>query len=264
MNDLFKQSLAVLMAAGLTTIAAGAAAAQTAPPAACADDLRHNATREQAEFADRNGRTIRGLIYRPQTANGAAVVLLHSEDGLGVDAPRFDPHAIQLATRGYHVLVPNYYDARPGRARKTGLDISTWSDVAADAVSHVGTLPGVDAQRVGLWGYSLGGFLATDGSMNDRATARVAVGVATGTAVWQPLRGRRAMPMLMIHGRSDPDVPAATMRDLASSMRLRGATVDVALIDSSQHFMEGPIWCEVFQHTRRFLDAHLLPAVPAA
>lgn len=260
----FKHCAAAFMVAGLATATTAHAQTEAAPPAACADDLRQNATRVQAEFVDRNGRTIRGLLYGPRTANGAAVVLLHSEDGLGVDAPRFDAHAIQLATRGYHVLVPNYYDARPGRARKTGLDISTWSDVAADAVSHIGTLPGIDPQRVGLWGYSLGGFLATDGSMNDRATARVAVGVATGTAVWQPLRGRRAMPMLMIHGRSDPDVPAATMRDLAASMRLRGATVEVALIDSSQHFMEGPVWCEVFQHTRRFLDAHLLPAVPAA
>jgi hypothetical protein len=27
--------------------------------------------------------------------------------------------------------------------------------------------------------------------------------------------------------------------------------------------MTGPVWCEVFQHTRRFLDANLLPAATA-
>lgn len=256
---------AALAAASLllgSAAAAQDAPAQTAPApasmAGCADDIRHNAMREQAEFVS-DGRTIRGLIYKPQTANGAAVVLLHGEDGLGADALRFDPHAIQLASRGYHVLVPNYYDSRPGRVRRNGLDMRTWTAVGADSVRHVGTMPGVDPQRVGLWGYSLGGFLATDGSMADEAPARVAIGVATGASLWEPERGRRALPILMIHGRADPDVSPSSMRTLAASLRLRGSTVDVQMIDSNEHFMNGPIWCEVFQHTRTFLDANLLP-----
>lgn len=266
------RGFAALAAASLLVASASAASAQTAPaqatpaPAAqagCSDDQRHNATREQAEFTS-GGRTIRGLIYKPRTSNGAGVVLLHGFRGLDDDAHAFDPHAIQLATRGYTVLVPNIFDARPYRARRNGLDMNTWAAMGADAVRHVGTIAGVDPQKVGLWGYSLGGFLATDGSVSPDAPAAVAVGVSAGTDIWsEPTRGHRAMPILLIHGRADPSVTPSSMRSLATNLRLRGATVEVQMIESSQHVLEGPIWCEVFQHTRRFLDANLLPASAA-
>lgn len=264
--------LASLAGTGLLFGAATSAFAQTAPAqtapapasfAGCSDDVRHNATREQAEFVSA-GRTIRGLIYKPRISNGAGVVLLHGFRGLSVDAPAFDPHAIQLATRGYTVLVPNYFDARPYRDRRTGQDIKLWSDTAADAARYVGSLEGVNPQKVALWGYSLGGYLATDPSVAPGAPAALAIGVSTGTDIWsEPTRGRREIPILLIHGRADPSVTPSSMRSLAANLRLRGATVDTETIEASQHVLEGPIWCDVFQLSRRFLDTHLLPA-PAA
>jgi hypothetical protein len=35
------------------------------------------------------------------------------------------------------------------------------------------------------------------------------------------------------------------------------------MLAASERSMSGPVWCEVFQHTRRFLDANLLPAAAA-
>ena len=254
------------LAATSLLLAAGVAFAQAAPAstAGCPDEIRHNAAREQAEFVS-EGRTIRGLIYKPGVPNGAAVVLLHGSQGLSVDAPRFDPHAVQLASRGYLVFVPNYFDSRPWRTRRNGLDMSAWAQTGANAVSYVATLPGVDPARVALWGYSYGGYLAVDDTVRPDSPAALAIGVSAGTAIWdEPTRGRRAVPILMIHGRADPSVTPSSMRTLAANLRLRGATVDVELIDANQHEMNGPIWCEVFRHTRAFLDAHLLPAPAAA
>ena len=54
------------------------------------------------------------------------------------------------------------------------------------------------------------------------------------------------------------------MRDLAANLRRRGATVEVQMLAAPERSMTGPVWCEVFQHTRRFLDANLLPAAAAA
>jgi hypothetical protein len=35
------------------------------------------------------------------------------------------------------------------------------------------------------------------------------------------------------------------------------------MLASPERSMTGPVWCEVFQHTRRFLDTHLVPGAAA-
>ena len=263
MNQNFPHRLLACAAAALMLGAATNVAAQAAAPAGCSDDVPQRATRGNAEYIS-NSQTVRGLLYRPTgPANGAAVVLLHSSEGLSVDAHSFDPHAIQLAARGYHVLVPNYFEARARKVPWRGNDVRQWEEAGHDAVAYMGTLEGVDPTRVGIWGFSLGGFIATDGSANPDSAARVAIGVATGAAISEPERGRRELPMLLIEGYSTfPVISPATMRDLAANLRRRGATVEVQMLTSAERSMSGPVWCEVFQHTRRFLDANLLP--PAA
>lgn len=264
MTRLPNPALAAAVAAALL-FSAGDVSAQAAAPSTtgCPDDVRHNATREAAELMSGND-TIRGYIYKPAIPNGAGIVLLHGAQGLPVDAPRFDPHAIQLASRGYTVLVPSYFDARPWpRQGPAGREMSEWTKAGADAVRHVATQAGVDPARVALWGYSYGGYLATDGSVREDAPAAVAIGVSTGQAIWgQNDRGGRAIPVLMIHGRADTAVTPSSMQTLAANLRRRGATVETETIDAQSHAYDGPVWCDVFRHTRRFLDTHLL--TPAA
>ena len=262
----FSNRLLACAAAALMLGAASQASAQAAAMAGCSDDVPQRATRGPAEFIS-NSQTVRGLIYKPTgPANGAAVVLLHSSEGLTVDAHSFDPHAIQLAARGYHVLVPNYFEARARQVPWNGRDVRLWEEAGHDAVAYMGTLEGVDPARVGIWGFSLGGFVATDGSAHPESTARVAIGVGTGRAIFEPGRTRRELPMLLIEGYSTfPVISSATMRELAADLRRRGGTVEVQMLTSRDPAMTGAVWCEVFQHTRRFLDANLLPAAaPAA
>lgn len=257
----------LVLAAAIAAVAlfcAGEVSAQAAAPAGCSDDVPQRATRGNTEFIS-NSQTVRALIYKPTgPANGAAVVLLHSSEGLTIDAHSFDPHAIQLAARGYHVLVPNYFEARARKVPWNGRDVRLWEEAGHDAVAYMGTLEGVDPARVGIWGFSLGGFVATDGSAHPDSTARVAIGVATGEDIFEPSRTRRELPMLLIEGYSTfPVISSATMRELAADLRRRGGTVEVQMLMSRDPSMTGAVWCEVFQHTRRFLDTHLLPAAAA-
>jgi dipeptidyl aminopeptidase/acylaminoacyl peptidase len=223
----------------------------------CVGDVPQNAVREPVEFqAGRD--TIRGYIYRPANPNGAGVVLLHGTQGLRVDGPRYDPHAIQLASRGYTVLMPNYFDGTswPRQGPSKG-HMDNWASTGANAVRYLGTQTGVDPARVALWGYSFGGYAATDGSVREDAPAAVAIGVSTGKYVWEPDRGRREIPVLMIHGRADTTMTPYEMHELAGNLRRRGATVETVTVDARTHSYDGPVWCDVFQHTRRFLDVHL-------
>jgi dienelactone hydrolase len=241
----------------------GTVQAQATTTGPCADSVQRAASRQLLEFRSQD-RNVSALIYRPQTPNGAAVVLLHGGGGADNDAPRFDPHAMQLASRGYHVLVPSYFDAQAGARGGRGAQIRLWNRVATDAAREVGSMAGVQPTRIALWGYSLGGFLATDGAMDEGALARVAIGVSTGTDVWDTSRNRRSIPVLLLHGRRDPVISYSSMQNLANSLRDRGATVETVQIASNNHPLEAGAWCEVFDHTRRFLDTHLLPSPRSA
>lgn len=228
----------------------------SAVQAACADDIAHAAAREQASYA--SGRaTVRGLIYRPARPNGAGVVLLHGARGLAADAATFDPHAIQLASRGYHVLVPNYYDAEPGRERRTSRDLRLWRGAAADGAAFLAQQPGMDPDRVALWGYSLGGFLSGETAMEADGVA-AAVSVAGGLDVGEAGREGRAVPLLLIHARRDPVISPISTRRWGDGLRRRGAAVEVEALDWDGHGFDGPTWCDVFGRTRVFLDRALI------
>ena len=223
--------------------------------AACADDLPHAAIREQASYAS-GAATVRGLIYRPARPNGAGVVLLHGARGLSADAPTFDPHAIQLASRGYHVLVPNYYDAAPGRERRTGRDLRLWRGAAEAGAAFLAQQPGMAPGRVALWGYSLGGFLAGETAMEADGVA-AAVSVAGGLDVGEAGRGGRTVPLLLIHARRDPVISPISTRRWGEGLQRRGAMVEVQALDWDGHGFNGPTWCDVFGRTRAFLDRAL-------
>jgi dipeptidyl aminopeptidase/acylaminoacyl peptidase len=228
----------------------------TAARAACPDDVAQAATREQVSF-ESGPATVRGLIYRPAHPNGAGVLLLHGARGLSADAPVFDPHAVQLASRGYHVLVPNYYDAEPGRERRTARDLRIWRRAASDGAEFLAAQPGVEPGRVALWGYSLGGFLAGEAAMEAGGVA-AAVSVAGGLDAGEAGRERRAVPLLLIHARRDPVISPNSTRRWGDGLQRRGATVEVQALDWAGHGLDGPTWCDVFGRTRAFLERSLI------
>jgi len=223
--------------------------------AACPDDVAHAATREQASYASGLA-TVRGLIYRPARPNGAGVVLLHGARGLAADAQTFDPHAVQLASRGYYVLVPNYYDAEPGRQRRTSRDLRIWRTAAADGAEFLAGQPGMEPGRVALWGYSLGGWLAGETAMEAGGVA-AGVSVAGGLDVAEAGRARREVPLLLIHARQDPVISPLSTRRWGDGLQRRGARVQVEALDWEGHGFDAATWCEVFGRTRAFLDREL-------
>lgn len=223
-----------------------------AAAAACPDDVPHAATREQASYASGLA-TVRGLIYRPARPNGAGVVLLHGARGLAADAATFDPHAVQLASRGYHVLVPNYYDAEPGRQRRTSRDLRIWRAAARDGAAFLAAQPGMEPGRTALWGYSLGGWLAGETAMEAEGVAG-AVSVAGGLDVAEAGRARREIPLLLIHARQDPVISPVSTRRWGEGLERRGARVEIEALDWEGHGFDGPTWCLVFGRTRAFLE----------
>ncbi|QDT03108.1 Dienelactone hydrolase family protein [Rubripirellula lacrimiformis] len=105
----------------------------------------------------------------PATTYDSAVIIAYGSDGL---APKWKPeierHAKALAAVGILALTPDYFQKSPSTSHDSSLTVfpqiplrhGSWAIVLRDAVDACKTLPGIDSSKVGLLGFSLGGFLS--------------------------------------------------------------------------------------------------------
>lgn len=247
------------IAAGIV-LTAPAARAQSGRAVDCPGDLPAAAVRQEVRYGS-GDHAIGALLYTPRVPNGAGVVLLHGASGFDANAFIFDHPALQLASRGYHVLVPSYYDAFAAGPRRSDDAMRAWRRAASDGADFLGRQPGADASRIALFGYSLGGFLAVEAALEARPAA-AAVSAAGGLDVGTPGRGRRDIPLLLLYARRDQVISPVSTRRWAERLRGRGLSVDLQSLDETSHLYTIGTWCDVFDRTRVFLDRTLSPPAP--
>ncbi|OBH82431.1 alpha/beta hydrolase [Mycobacterium scrofulaceum] len=112
--------------------------------------------REDVQFPS-GGDLISAWLYRP--AAGEPAPLLVMAHGLGgVRSMRLDAYADRFSAAGYACLVFDYRnfgdsEGRPRQVLDVGLQLADW----AAAVAYARTLPGIDHNRIALWGTSFAG-----------------------------------------------------------------------------------------------------------
>jgi len=256
----------VALAGVVALLATGPTArAQTAPQPpqvgvpGCADDVPVRASREPITF-DSRGRPIRAHLYTPRgEPNGAGIVLLHGGTGFEMNSILFDAHAIQLASRGYRVILPAYFDAAASDERRRTVAARSWRQVALDAADALAAEPGMARERVALWGYSRGASVGADAATAPGSGVRSAILVAGGGSIEEDLAGRD-LSVLMLHARRDEAVPVRSTLRLAEELREAGAAVEVQELAFDGHQYDLPTWCAAFARTRAFLEAANGPA----
>ena len=246
-----------------TTAFGDVAVAQTAPPPrvgipGCSDDVVVQASRTLVSYESR-GRSIRAWLYAPRgEPNGAALVMLHGGTGFEMNAILFDAHAIQLASRGYWVMLPAYFDAdAPARGRRL-VNARAWRQAALDAAIQLAGTANISPDRVALWGYSRGAGVALDAATVPGSPIRSAVLAAGGGEVQDSLAGRD-LSFLLLHARRDEAVPVRATLDLAADLREAGAMVEVEALDFDGHQYDLPTWCSVMDRTRMFVESRAEP-----
>lgn len=246
---------ALILAALIATLMAGPVMARQA--ADCAPAPEAAAQREAWRYESR-GATIHGILYRPTGRSlNAGVVMLPGAAGLRQDIEAYDDVAMRLAQRGYHVLLAGYYDASRGTVDRQGQNMSLWRDAGRDGVASLKTLLDGASGRVGLWGFSLGGFLAVDSGTRD-ADVPALVAVAAGTDVAQPSPVRRRPSVLLLHAERDPAISVRSTRALADHLRRGGVTAETQPLPTRLHVFESHVWCEVARRSADFFDQHLV------
>ncbi len=135
-------------------------------------------TRERVRYQVEEGIWTDGYLLQPKGAKGKlpAVVVFHPTTplqakgvaGLAAEYPEDKWQGVQLVKRGYVVWCPRNYIYTEGadwagNAARVRKQHPTWSGMtrmvwdAIRAADYVESLPGVDRQRIGCLGHSLGG-----------------------------------------------------------------------------------------------------------
>src|SRR4051812_14914262 len=131
--------------------------------------------RSDVEF-DAEGVTLRGWLYRPDDAADDLPIVVMAHGFSAVKEMFLDAYAERFVAAGLAVLVfdNRCFGASDGDPRQ---EIDPWAQVRdyRDAITYAGQLPGVDRNRIGVWGSSYsGGHVIVVGAIDRRVKAVVA------------------------------------------------------------------------------------------
>lgn len=185
------------------------------------------------------GQAIHADFYHPDAPGPhPAVLVLHGAGGMVFDGPEMRRVAEQLARAGNAVYLVHYFN-RTGTlfARDAVMQehFETWLATVRDALAFVQRRQGTSATPVGIYGYSLGAFLAVAAASDDPRVGAIA---EQAGGVWNGKEERIATmpPVLMIHGRADQRVPFDKYaRPLLNLLKRRGAAVETRFFPGEGH-----------------------------
>ena len=233
---------------------------------ACAflsDPARAASIQKSRESFVSGGRKISVETFTPAApGRHPAVLVLHSSAGTLVGKGELVRFSRTLAERGMVAFLVRYYD-RTGTifAGDKGIEtpLHEWEDTIGDAMNFVAAHPRVRRESIGIFGYSLGAFLAVSQASRDRRVDAVAE-VAGGIFTYLGGRLQRVPPMLILHGTADERVKVAYAHELERAARKLGARPLVKLYPGEGHVLSKLALADASQHALDFLTTRLRKA----
>lgn len=260
---------------------------------------------EQVVFTADDGVEIHGQLFLPPEVSGAprpAAIFFHGGSRrqmlLGWHYLRYyhNTYALNqyLASRGYVVLSVNYRSGIGyGLEFREALDYgargaSEYRDVVA-AGRFLAARDDVDAERIGLWGGSYGGYLTALGLARNSDMFAAGVDIhgvhdwnvvirnfvpayqagaredfarlAYESSPMSAIDGWRS-PVLLIHGDDDRNVPFSESVDLIEALRKRDVPVEQLVFPDEVHgFLLHRNWLAAFEAAASFFDRKLFDSM---
>ena len=221
---------------------------------------RSFAVEVRKEAFSSGGRKIRVELFAPKASGRfPAVLVLHSAAGTILGKGQLKDFSRALAERGMVALLVHYFD-RTGTWWAGDDEIDrlsrVWIETVKDAVDFAAAHPRVCADRIGIFGYSLGAYIGIAVSARDRrvdAVAEVAGGIFEG---FRP-RMLRVPPLLILHGRVDQRVPVARAFELQRAARQLGREPRMKIYDREGHVLSKPAAADATTRTISFFRQQL-------
>jgi dienelactone hydrolase len=207
--------------------------------------------RESVEQFDSGGWPITVDCFAP-TARGKhpLVLLLHGSGGLEqATGEVFQGIARKMAARGYVVLIPHYFDRKGGPTE--------WLEVVGDAIAFGGgggvEGGGVDRERIGLFGFSMGASLAFHRASRDpKVKAVVSV---SGLVPLDP--GAKLPPVLLLSGSQDRGVSRSEINKAEAEMKARNIPCLVYIYPHLGHNLSIPRFFDAGKRATVFYDKYV-------
>ena len=234
-----------------------------------------------------SGVTLGGILFRPASSEKSqiAIIVLHGWAPEGVPgAPRVEDTARKLSEQGYVALALSMR----GWPRSSGWDDcgTQQPDDIAKAADWLAMLPGVNADSIGVLGFSLGGQVALlSGARSGRIKAIVAyfpitdiqrwkdttsnagirhfyVPLVCGTGYWNsPVHVAEQInaPVLLIHGDGDTEVPIEQSLKMREALQKANRQVELLVIGGGDHGFKGEQDEQAWSAATKFFNMHMKP-----
>jgi len=205
------------------------------------------------------GKTIRLDCFLP-SGEGQPFPTVIGLYGFGGGSFSMAEPAGQLAERGFAVYLLHYFD-RTGFVEQEKsaivLNFPVWMKTLWDAISFVEQQPQVDRERMGLVGFSLGGYLAVCGAAIDPRVKAV-VEFFGGMPKEMKLFMRRLCPMLILHGEEDAIIPVSEAHHLREVLEKKNIPHEVRIYPGVGHGFDGEAWKDARMRSLAFLRKYLV------
>jgi carboxymethylenebutenolidase len=199
--------------------------------------------------------------HEPVTAGAhPGILVLHGSMGAGSYwMGRFSPALTRL---GAAVYAPRYLQ-KTGTLLATskkildGKHFPAWLAAVRDAVSYVAGRQGIDTRRIGVLGFSLGGYLAMALAAEDRriqAVVELAGGLPPG---WEDQVSKDMAPVLLLHGDNDAVVPVSEAYKAERVLKERGVVCELEVFPGERHWITGAAQARLLMRCSEFLAKHL-------
>ena len=188
-------------------------------------------------YFESGGRKIRADRYVPVgTPSHRAVIVLYGAGGMVFDGPSMKRVARALAVSGDTVYLLHYYNRTGTIVALDSTMRAHWDEWLATLRDGIAWVHGREEKKpIGIYGYSLGGFLAIAAASNNPL-----VGAVTEQAggIWgeDEKRVGKMPPVLMVHGVEDKRVSFEKFaKPLLRVLRKRGGHVETEFVPGEGH-----------------------------